>query len=224
VRFYKPLRPQVMLLLPSACTKFKRGSPNKHETRIMRNLKAKLLNKKASDPRNKPDQILEALKLRQGQNVADIGAGGGYFCMRFAETVGRKGKVYAVDTNPGFLKFIETSAKEQGLDNVETIPATEEDLALPERSLDLIFMRNVCHHLTNRVKYFKKLKRFLKPKGRIAIIEYRRPKHFTHRGMFKHYVSRETIIEEMNEAGYQVKREFDFLPEQSFTVFSKTES
>ena len=186
----------------------------------MRNLKAKMFNRKASDPRNKPDQILEALELRQGQNVADIGAGGGYFCLRFAEAVGRKGEAYAVDTNPRFLKFIENSAKEQGLNNVETILVAGEDLALPERSLDLVFMRNVCHHLTNRVEYFKKLRRFLKPEGRVAIVEYKRAKPFTFRGMFGHYVPRETIIEEMKEVGYRVKQEFDFLPEQSFTIFS----
>jgi len=187
----------------------------------MRNPKAKMLNRKPSDPQNKPDQILEALELRQGQNVADIGAGGGYFCLQFAKVVGSKGKVYAVDTNPELLKFIEQKAKELGLNNVETIIVTGEDLALPERSLDLVFMRNVCHHLTNRVEYFKKLKRFLKPKGRVAIVEYKRAKPFTFHGMFGHYVPRETIIEEMKEAGYRVKQEFDFLPEQSFTIFQK---
>jgi len=186
----------------------------------MENLKAEMFNRKASDPRNKPDQILEALELRQGQNVADIGAGGGYFCLRFAESVGRKGKVYAVDTNLGFLEFIENNVKERGLDNVEAILAAGEDLALPEGSLDLIFMRNVYHHLTNRVEYFRKLRRFLKPEGRIAIIEYKRADPFSFRGIFGHYVPREIIIEEMREAGYRVKQEFNFLSEQSFTIFS----
>jgi hypothetical protein len=64
------------------------------------------------------------------------------------------------------------------------------------------------------------LKRFLKPKGRVAIVEYKRAKPFTFRGMFRHYVPRETIIEEMKEAGYRVKQEFDFLSNQSFTIFS----
>ena len=187
----------------------------------MKNLKAKMFNKKASDPRNKPDQILEALELRQGQNVADIGAGGGYFCLRFAEAVERKGKVYAVDTNPRFLEFIKNGAKEKRLNNVKTILVVGENLALPEGGLDLVFMRNVCHHLTNRVEYFRKLKRFLKREGRVAIIEYKRAKPFTFRGMFEHYVPRESIIKETKEAGYRVKQEFGFLPEQSFTIFSK---
>ena len=128
-----------------------------------------------------------------------------------------------VDTNLGFLKFIENSAKEQGLNNVETILAAEEDLALPERSLDLVFMRNVYHHLTNRVEYFKKLKRFLKSKGRVAILEYKRAGPLNSHRMLGHYVPRETIIEEMREAGYRVKQEFDFLPEQSFTIFLKSD-
>lgn len=190
----------------------------------MMKLKAKMFNRGASDPKNKPDQILEALELRQGQKVADIGAGGGYFCLRFAETVGRKGKVYAVDTNPNFLKFIENSAKERGLGNVKTILVAGGDLALPEGSLDLVFMRNVCHHLTNRVEYFKKLRRFLKPEGRVAIVEYKRVKPFSFRGAFGHYVPQEIIVEEMEKAGYRVKQEFDFLSEQSFTIFSKTKA
>ncbi|RLE07622.1 hypothetical protein DRJ00_07785, partial [Candidatus Aerophobetes bacterium] len=81
----------------------------------MKNLQAKMFNKKASNPKNKPDQILEAIALKPGQSIADIGAGGGYFSLRFAEMVGKKGKVYALDTNPGFLEFIKNSAKEKKL-------------------------------------------------------------------------------------------------------------
>lgn len=182
-----------------------------------------MFNRKASNPRSNPNQILDALALQQGQSIADIGAGGGYFSLRFAETVGKEGKVYAADTNPRFLELIENNAKEKGLNNIQTILATKEDLKFPRRSLDLIFMRNVCHHLKNRVEYFRELWSTLKTEGRIAIIEYRRSKPFTFRGLFQHYVPRETIIEEMNKAGYQVEKEFDFLSEQSFTTFFSQE-
>jgi len=186
----------------------------------MRNPKAEMFNKKASDPKNKPDQVLEALRLRSGQTVADIGAGGGYFSLRFADAVGRQGRVFAVDTDLGFLEFIKNSAKEKGLDNVETILATEDELPLPRGSLDLVFMRNVTHHLPNRVNYFRKLKDMLKPTGRIAIIEYRRGGGFSFHRMFGHFVPKEVIVTEMRKAGYQLKEDFDFLPEQSFTIFS----
>jgi len=183
----------------------------------MRNLQAKMFDKKASDLKNKPDQILEALELQQGQYVADIGAGGGYFSLRFAEVVGKKGKVYAVDTNQGFLEFIENDIKLR-IDNVQTILVSNGAPALPTK-VDLVFMRNICHHLSNRVEYFRKLRHSLKQEGSVAIIEYKRAKPFTFRGIFGHYILPETIIEEMKEAKYRVHRTFDFLPEQSFTIF-----
>jgi arsenite methyltransferase len=186
----------------------------------MRNLKAEMFNKKASDSKNKPDQILEALALQSGQTVADIGAGGGYFSLRFTDAVGRQGRVFAVDTDPEFLEFIKNNAKEKGLDNIETILTTEDELPLPRGSLDLVFMRNVTHHLPNRVDYFRKLRDVLKPKGRIAIIEYRRGGGFSFHRMFGHFVPKEVIVAEMHKAGYQLNEEFDFLLEQSFTIFS----
>jgi arsenite methyltransferase len=181
---------------------------------------AKMFNRKASDPKNKPDQILKTLALQLGQNVADIGAGGGYYSLRFAEAVGSEGHVFAVDKDQEFLEFIKYSAKERRLDNVEPVLVTEDSLALPERSLDLIFMRNLTHHIRNRVKYFRKLKATLKPEGRIAIIEYRTGGRVGFRKMFGHYVPQEIIVEEMKEAGYRLIEDLDFLPEQSFTIFS----
>jgi len=185
----------------------------------MKNLQAKMFNKKASNPKNKPDQIVEAMALKPGQSIADIGAGGGYFSLRFAEMVGKKGKVYALDTNPGFLEFIKNSVKEKKLNNVITNLATEDRLDLPEKSLDFIFMRNITHHISNRVKYFENLKKFLKPDGKIIIIEYKPSKSFSFRGLFGHHVAKETVIREMKEAGYLLEKEFDFLPEQHFTIY-----
>ena len=187
---------------------------------MTRNPKAERFNRKASDPRNKPDEILKALGLKQGQKVADVGSGGGYFVLRFAETVGIEGRILAVDINQNFLEFIQNSAKEKGLVNVETVLTSKESATLPEKSLDLIFMRNVCHHLPDRVRYFKRLNDTLKTEGRVAIIEYRSSGGFSFHRMFGHHVSKETIIKEMEEGGYQLEKDLDFLPEQSFTMFS----
>nr|MDO8046318.1 methyltransferase domain-containing protein [Candidatus Baldrarchaeota archaeon] len=140
----------------------------------MADFQAKMFNKKASDPKNKPDQIIEAIVLRPGQSIADIGLGGGYFSLRFAKIVGEERRVYAVDTKPEFLEYVKNSAKEKGLNNIPTLVSGDK-LNLSEKSLDLIFMRNVTH-IPNRVEYFKNLKRFLKPGGRIAIIEYKKGK------------------------------------------------
>ena len=192
----------------------------KMKTGKINKLKARMFNKKASDPKNKPDKILETLALHPGQNIADIRAGGGYFSLRFADAVGREGKVYAVDTDPEFLEFIRNGAREKGPDNIETILAAGDKLNLPERILDLIFMRNVCHHLPNREEYFRKLKVLLKPGGRVAVIEYKPGGIFSFHSIFRHYVKQEVIVEEMKKAGYLMNEKFDFLPEQSFTIFS----
>jgi arsenite methyltransferase len=79
----------------------------------MANFQAKMFNKKASDLRNKPDQIVEAIALKPGQSIADIGSGGGYFSLRFAEMVGKEGRVYAIDTKPEFLEYVKNSAKKK---------------------------------------------------------------------------------------------------------------
>jgi SAM-dependent methyltransferase len=132
--------------------------------------------------------------------------------------------VFAVDTNPKFLEFIRHLANRSGFENIETVLAAEDTPNLPDKSIDLIFMRNVCHHLTNRVEYFKKLKNTLKPNGKIVIIEYRSSGgRFSFHRRFGHYVPKETLMAEMREAGYKMEKDLDFLPEQSFMIFSSAE-
>jgi len=181
--------------------------------------KARMFNKRASDPKNKPDRILDALGLKKGQEIADIGSGGGYFSLRFAKLVGKEGRVYAVDTNSEFLEFVRKEAEERSLDNIKPTLVGRNGLVLSKRSLDWIFLRNVYHHLPNRVEYFRNLRGLLKPGGRIAIIEYKRRGFFSFHRIFGHYVPQEIIAKEIEEAGYRVERKFDFLPEQSFTIF-----
>ena len=179
-----------------------------------------MFNRKASEPKNKPDQIMEAISLKPGQNIADIGSGGGYFSLRFAKIVGEEGKVYAVDTNSNLLNYVKNSAKAKGLDNIIPTIASNDNLDIPRKSLDFIFMRNVTHHLHNRTKYFKDLQKYLKPEGKIVVIEYKRGKHLSFLRIFGHYVLKEIIKNEMKEAGYIFKDEFNFLPDQHFTIYS----
>lgn len=180
-----------------------------------------MLNRKASTPKSKPDEIMNSLALQPGQNIADIGTGGGYFSLRFAEAVENQGIVYAVDTDKAFLDMLTDNARKKGANNIKTVLAASIKSSIPQQSLDYVFLRNAYHHLQNRIQYFKELSTLLKPTGKIAIIEYtkngkRRPKG--------HYVPKEKIIEEMNEAGYKEEKSYDYLPEQSFTIYAKKKS
>jgi len=186
----------------------------------MTSFQAEMFNKKASDPKNKPDHIIKAVALRKGQRIVDIGAGGGYFSLRFAKIVGENGRVYAVDTNQKYIDFISQRAREQRLHNIYPILAEEDAVDLPEHSFDVIFMRNVTHHLSNRTQYFGKLKQFLKSDGKIVIIEYKPDTSFSFSGMLGHHVAKDTIMQEMTDAGYVLEQDFGFLPKQHFTLYS----
>jgi len=197
----------------------------------LKNVKAEKFNEKASRSESKPNEVIAALDLKPGQKIVDLGAGGGYFSLRFAEEVGERGAVYAVDVNPQFLVFVSNAAEEKGLKNVETVLASENGFSLPDK-VDLIFVRNAYHHLRDRTRYFKKLKRVLKPNGKLAVVEYCDGgffsfrhfsfKHFfSFRRWFGHFVPEKTIEREMGDAGYRLVKKFDFLKEQSFSIFSK---
>ncbi|KPJ68337.1 hypothetical protein AMJ44_06710 [candidate division WOR-1 bacterium DG_54_3] len=185
--------------------------------------RAEMFNKRAASPKSKPDEILKALDLRAGQKVADIGSGGGYYTLRFAAAVGAAGEVFAVDTKQAYLDFIRKAAAERSINNVKYILIGKD--SLPDAYLDLIFFRNVYHHLEERVALMKAYKPKLKPGGRIAIIEYLPGKggFFSYRRLFGHHVPKEKIIAELEQAGYQKITEYDFLAEQSFTIFQKNE-
>lgn len=186
--------------------------------------KAKMFNRKAGRKKNKAEKILSTLHVQPGQTIADIGSGGGFFTILLSAQVGTHGKVYAVDTNKDFLEFITRQVTKQKITNITTVPATEHTIPLPAHSIDLIFVRNVYHHLHNRIVYFSEAKQLLAPKGRVAIIEYLpEGSRLSFHRRCGHNVPKETIIQEMGKAGYRVSASFDFLPTQSFTIFKPSE-
>jgi len=182
--------------------------------------KAKMFNRKAARRQSKANKILQTLNIQSGQTIADIGSGGGFFTFLFSQQVGEKGKVYALDTNQEFLEFVDEQAIKQGCTNITTVPTTEKLIPLPSHSVDLIFVRNVYHHLQNRTLYFSEAKKLLTSQGRIVIIEYsQQGSQLSFHRRCGHNVPKEIIVEEMGKAGYTVSASFDFLPVQSFTIF-----
>ena len=172
----------------------------------------------ARDRWQHPEQVIDSLRIRSGDHVADLGAGGGYFTFRLADAVGPDGKVYAVDVDSGMTSHLERRVSENGHGNVEVILAKYHDPLLPEKGIDLIFTCNTYHHLEDRVAYFERAGRSLRPGGRIAIIENAGRGWFSR--LFSHSTPSEVIRSEMEAAGYQLEREYDFLPRQHFLVFA----
>lgn len=117
----------------------------------------------------KTAEVVEKLGIKKGDVVADLGAGPGVFTWPFARAAA-PGTVYAVEVDKGYMPHLERRTKEQGLTNVKPILGKYEDPLLPEK-VDLAFFHDVLHHIEKRAEYLKTVAGYLKPGGRIAVIE-----------------------------------------------------
>jgi ubiquinone/menaquinone biosynthesis C-methylase UbiE len=168
------------------------------------------------DEWQKPEQVIDALGLRPGMKIADVGAGTGYFTVRLAQHPSAP-RVYAADIESSMLEHIRTRAQKEGLNNIVTVLAKEDTPNLPE-PVNLVLIVNTYHHLPARTVYFAGLLKSLTPDGRVAIIDFRPgaaggvPAHFR--------FPAQQIRMEMVEAGYHVVAEHEFLPNQTFLIFS----
>ena len=170
------------------------------------------------DSWQQPDKVLTALNLHSGQMVADLGSGGGYFTFRLARAVAPSGKVYAVDIDKEMLELVDKRLQEESANNVETILATPADPRLPQTGVDLIFTVNTYHPIADRVAYFANARKYLRPGGRVAIIDLDRRAWLE--GLLGHYTPSQTIKREMDQAGYTLQEQLQFLDRQSFLIFS----
>jgi len=170
------------------------------------------------DQWQQPEKVIAALKLRPGDQVADLGAGGGYFTFKLAKAIGPTGKVYAVDIDRDMTDLIAERAQKESVQNLETIVAQADNPVLPTTGVDLILTVNTYHHIGERIAYFKRLQKYLRPSGRIAVIDFDRRAWFE--GLLRHYTPTEFIKREMEQAGYALQQELDFLDRQSFLIFA----
>jgi len=120
------------------------------------------------------DEIVKACNLREGMQVADVGAGTGLFSRLFAPKVGVKGIVVAVDISEDFLKHIQESAREQNLANIQTVLCKQDSVELPDASVDLVFTCDTYHHFEFPFKMLSSIHRALKPGGRLIVVDYHR--------------------------------------------------
>lgn len=179
------------------------------------------LDRPERDQDQKPAQVVEALAIKPGMHIADLGAGSGYFTRRFVEAVAETGKVYVIDIEPNALKYVEESLLHmQRPFDAEFILARPDNPKIPLESVDVIFVCNTYHHLENRTEYFRNVRSSLKPGGRLVIIDFYHDDRSGELGFSKrHLVSRENVVDEMSGAGYRLAKEHTFLPKQYFLEF-----
>jgi ubiquinone/menaquinone biosynthesis C-methylase UbiE len=119
------------------------------------------------------DLLMTELELKPGMDVADVGAGTGYYSRRMALQVGPKGQVYAIEVQPQMLRILETTAQRPGYGNIVPVLGADDDVKLPEASIDLAVMVDVYHELAYPHEVLASIVRALRPGGRMVFVEYR---------------------------------------------------
>jgi ubiquinone/menaquinone biosynthesis C-methylase UbiE len=171
------------------------------------------------DAYQKPDEVLKALALKPGEVVADIGAGSGYFTLRFARAVGDTGRVYAVDISPDMVRHVNRRVRDAGLRNVVSVLSEPDDPLLPEASVDRFVIVNTWHHIEDQGKYLALMKKMLKPGGQVVHIDFHK-KELPIGPPLAMKIAREDLVKQMESAGFRLAAEHTFLPYQYFLVFA----
>jgi predicted methyltransferase len=178
------------------------------------------LERRERETEEKPQLLIDALEIRPGQTIADLGAGSGYYSFRIAPLVGPTGKVLAIDIQPAMLETIEQRASRERIANVAAVRASERDPNLAPDSVDLLFMVDVYHELEYPYEVMTKVRTALKPGGRVALIEYRAedPKVAIKP---VHKMSERQVRRELEAAGFRHVKTVRTLPLQHLILFEK---
>jgi ubiquinone/menaquinone biosynthesis C-methylase UbiE len=178
------------------------------------------LDRPERDKEEHPEAVIEAMDLRGGEVVADLGAGSGYFTFRLAAKVGKAGKVLAVEIQDEMIETLRRRATAMGATNVEEVKGNETDPQLPYGGVDSVLMVDVYHELAHPFEVMTKVHEALKPGGRVIFVEYRKEDP---RVPIKevHKMSVEQLVKEMKVVGLAHVRTVEVLPSQHIVIFEK---
>lgn len=170
---------------------------------------------KDRDKKLQINRVMEILGIAPGKNVADIGAGSGWFSVRAARKVTDSGLVYAVDINPESIRYIQQRAQREKVGNIKAILGQAGDPLLPPQSVDAVLMLKAYHEVAEPVELLKKLRKSLRPGARVGIID-------KNGNAEDHGVNESIVVEEAKQAGYKLVGKYDFVKgdkEDYFLVF-----
>jgi protein-L-isoaspartate O-methyltransferase len=188
---------------------------------VMSYLGADWLVRAEREEEERPDDMLDSLKIKPGDVVADVGAGVGYTSARISKRVGPKGKVYATDVQPQMIKMLRENMKSAGITNVVPILCTPTDQKLPEDAVDMAILIDVYHECSDPEATLAGLRKALKPGGRLVLVEFRaedpdvpiKPEH---------KMTVDQVKKEIEPKGFAFKEVREFLPWQHVIVFEST--
>ncbi len=161
-----------------------------------------------------PDQVMDAIGVKPGMVVGEIGAGRGRYVVQLAVRVGEHGRVYAEDIDEESLRYCESRCRRWGLENVETILGDVTDPKLPTGELDLILVISSYGHFSDPVTLMQNARSALKPDGSLAIVEWLpRDRRVTGDG------SPQQIEAQLKAAGYRLERTDPLLESNRIMIY-----
>jgi arsenite methyltransferase len=178
-----------------------------------------MLDDPARDAYQKPHEVVMSLGIKEGETIADIGAGSGYFAFRFTHHVGESGRVYAVDTNPDMIIHMNQRIRDMKVKNMVTILSVPDDPLLADGSIDRFFLCEVWHHIQDKTKYLSLMKKMLKPGGQVIMIDFQK-RDLPVGPPDEMKIAREDVIKQLQAGGFQLAKENTFLPYHYFLVFT----
>ncbi len=167
--------------------------------------------------------LLAALNLKPGQVVCDMGCGNGFYTLQLAKLVGDQGRVLAVDIQSEMLHLLSERAKEANIANIELIQGTQVDPKLPAGGVDLILLVDVYHEFSHPDQMLTAMRTALKPKGRIALAEFRLEDREVPIKLL-HKMSKRQILKEFPPKGLKLVEQFDKLPWQHLMFFERDDA
>jgi len=178
------------------------------------------LNRPEREKEENPEGALDALALKPGMVVADVGAGTGYMSLRMAKRVGPSGKVYANDLQPEMLRRLRENAAKAGITNIETVQGEEADPKLPAGRMDLVLLVDVYHEFSKPREMIDKIRESLKPTGRLVLLEYRKedPKVPIRE---EHKMTVAEVKAELEPQGFVMSQVIETLPRQHILILTK---
>lgn len=173
----------------------------------------------------KRKEIVDVCKVIPGMTVADIGAGTGVFTRLFSEAVGPKGYVFAVDIAPNFLEHINSTNREAGQKNVQTVQCTPDSTQLEPATVDVAYICDTYHHFEFPLKTMSSLHAALKPGGRVFLVDFERVEGESTEWTMKHVRAGQEVFEaEILSCGFKkVRQHTNLLKENYFIEFERVE-
>jgi len=164
------------------------------------------------DERLQINRVMDMLGIEPGKNVADIGAGSGWFTVRAARRVTGSGSVYAVDINQEAIHYIDQRAKKEQLHNIKTILSQPDDPRIPADSIDAVLLLKTYHEVAHPIVLLRNLRSSLKPGAKIGIID-------RNGNGENHGVSKDVVVREAAQAGYELRDSQDFVKADGVDYF-----